>query len=132
MATSCSSLGIGSLLSLSIYSRYKINKSLTSSILLPFALEDAAKFKSAKLDTIAHFFRIVDKDTNGEDAAKLLVENVRQRIAQANLPTRLKDLRLSIEQLSLAVEDVSNTNIMNTLPRSMTTDDLFDFVKVAY
>ena len=45
-------------------------------------------------------FRIVDKDTNGEDAAKLLVENVRQRIAQANLPTRLKDLRLSIEQLS--------------------------------
>lgn len=132
MATSCSSLGIGSLLSLSIYSRYKINKSLTSSILLPFALEDAAKFKTAKLDTIAHLFRIVDKDTNGEDAAKLLVENVRQRIAQANLPTRLKDLRLSIEQLSLAVEDVSNTNIMNTLPRSMTTDDLFDFVKVAY
>ncbi len=60
MATSCSSLGIGSLLSLSIYSRYKINKSLTSSILLPFALEDAAKFKTAKLDTIAHLFRIVD------------------------------------------------------------------------
>ena len=66
------------------------------------------------------------------DAAKALIEYTRQKIAQFSLPTRLKDLNFTIEQLSLAVEDVSNINIMNTLPRSMTTDDLFNFIKQAY
>ena len=50
----------------------------------------------------------------------------------ANLPTRLKDLNLTIEQLSLAVEDISSVDLINNLPRSMTTDDLFDFVKNAF
>jgi len=132
MAVSSSALGMGSLLSLTIYSRYKINKSLVSSILLPYALEDMAKYKVAKLDKLAHIFRVADEGVTGEDAAKALTENIRQRIAMANLPTRLKDLHLTIEQLSLAVEDVSKVDLMNNLPRSMTTDDLFDFIKVAY
>ena len=50
----------------------------------------------------------------------------------ANLPTRLKDLKLTIEQLSLAIEDVSQVDLVHNLPRSMTTDDLFDFIKVAF
>ena len=59
-------------------------------------------------------------------------EIVSEKIAKYNLPTRLKDLQLSVEQLSLAVEDVTSIDIINKLPRSMTTDDIFDFVKNAY
>lgn len=132
LASASSSLGMGSLLSLTIYSRYKINKSLAASILLPYALEDAAKYKAARFEKPAHLLRACDKDTGGEDAAKALIEYVRQKIALANLPTRLKDLKLTIEQLSLAIEDVSQVDLVNSLPRSMTTDDLFDFIKVAY
>ena len=43
LGAAASSVGIGSLLSLSIYSRYHKSKSLISSILLPFQLEDVAK-----------------------------------------------------------------------------------------
>jgi len=132
MATSSSSLGMGSLLALTIYSRYKINKSLVASILLPYALEDVAKYKVAQLDKLAHMLRCCNEETTGEDAAKALIEYVRQKIAMANLPTRLKDLKLTIEQLSLAIEDVSQVDLVHSLPRSMTTDDLFDFIKVAY
>ena len=132
MAVASSSIGMNTLLSLSIYSRYHNSKSLVSSILLPYSLEDAAKFKVARLDKIAHILKACPEDVVEADAAKALIEYTRQKIAQFNLPTRLKDLNFTIEQLSLAVEDVSNINIMNTLPRSMTTDDLFDFIKQAY
>lgn len=132
MATSSSSLGMVSLLALTIYSRYKINKSLVAAILLPYALEDVAKYKVAQLDKIAHMLRVCGDEITGEDAAKALIEYVRQKIAMANLPTRLKDLKLTIEQLSLAIEDVSQVDLVHSLPRSMTTDDLFDFIKVAF
>ena len=132
MAVASSSIGMNTLLSLSIYSRYHNSKSLVSSILLPYSLEDAAKFKVARLDKIAHIMKACSEDVVEADAAKALIEYTRQKIAQFNLPTRLKDLNFTIEQLSLAVEDISNINIMNTLPRSMTTDDLFNFIKLAY
>lgn len=132
IASSSSSLGLASLLSLTINSRYRINKSLVSSILLPYVLEDAAKFKSAQIVKLARFMRLADADSEEADIVTAFIENTRQRIAKANLPTRLKDLKLTIEQLSLAVEDVRNIDIVNTLPRSMSTDEIFDFVKKAY
>jgi len=132
MAASTSSLGMVSLLALSIHSRYHINKSLVSSILLPYFLEDAVKYKSASLEKIAHVLRCCPPEITGEEASNALIEYVRQKIAMANLPTRLKDLKLTIEQLSLAVEDISQVDLIHNLPKSMTTDDLFDFVKGAY
>lgn len=132
MAAASSSLGMGSLLSYSIYSRYHKSKSLVSSILLPFVLEDAAKFKLAKLDKLAHIMRTCPEEAESDEAVKAFTEYVRQKIAKAAIPTRLKDIGLTVEQLSLPVEDIRDVNLVNNLPRSMTTDDLFDFVKLAY
>ena len=39
---------------------------------------------------------------------------------------------MSIEQLSLVAEDGSKLELMSSLPRSMTSDDLFDLIKQAY
>ena len=103
-----------------------------SSILLPYALEDAANYKASRLDKIAHLLRTCPDDINGDEAVKSLIEYVRQKIAKYNLPTRLKDLNLTVENLSLAIEDVGSVDIMNELPRSMTTDDLFSFIKIAF
>ena len=44
----------------------------------------------------------------------------------------LKDLQLSMEQLSLVAEDAGQIDIITKLPRSMSTDDIFDFIKNAY
>ena len=132
MAASSSSLGMDTLLSLSIYSRYHKSKSLVASILLPYALEDLCKYKIARIEKLSHIIRACPEDVTGEDAGKAFVEYIRQKIAMANLPTRLKDLNLTIEQLSLAVEDIGQVDLVNNLPKSMTTDDLFDFIKLAY
>ena len=132
LATSSSSLGLCSLLGLTINSRYKIDKSLISSILLSYSIEDVAQFKSHRIEKLAHIMRAIPEESSGEEAIRQFVDYIRQKIAKYNLPTRLKDLQLSVEQLSLAVEDVTSIDIINKLPRSMTTDDIFDFVKNAY
>lgn len=132
MAASTSSLGMTTLLSIGINARYQIKKPLIASIILPFALEDAAKFKVAKLEKLAHLLGAATEEQKGEEAAKALIDYVRQRIAAANLPTRLKDTKLSIEQLATVIEDIKDVDIMNQLPRSMTADDLFNFIKQAY
>ena len=62
----------------------------------------------------------------------MFAENIRQRLAKANLPVRLKELSLSIEQLALAAEDAGQLDLVNTLQRSMSADDLFELIKQAY
>lgn len=132
MSASSSSLGMTTLLSIGMNARFQIKKPLIASIILPFALEDAAKFKAARLEKLSHLIGAATEEQKGEDAVKAFIDFVRQRIAAANLPTRLKDTKLSVEQLATVIEDVKDTDIMNLLPRSMTADDLFDFVKQAY
>ena len=97
-------------------------------------LEDATKYKSSQIKKKTKIMNCIPEDENpsSEEICNYFIDSIRQRIANANLPTRLKDLNLTIEQLSLAVEDVKQIDIVNTLPRSMSTDDIFDFVKKAY
>ena len=132
LASASSSLGLSSLLAMAINSRYQINKSLVSSILLSYSLEDAANFKRMQVEKLSHIMRVVPKEVTGPEAVKMFIDNIRQRIAKANLPTRLKDLQLSMEQLSLVAEDAGQIDIITKLPRSMSTDDIFDFIKNAY
>ena len=127
-----SSLGVANLLANAINSRYQISRSLTTAILLPYIIEDAASYRADKLATLAKLLRACPQETETADAVTALTEYVRQKIAKVNIPARLKDLSLTIEQLSLAAEDAGELDLMNSLPRSMTTDDLFDLIKRAY
>lgn len=132
IANGASALGVASLLAMTINARYKISKSLVSTILFPYVVEDAIQFKADRLAKIARIMGIVGDECDQTEAAHALAENIRQRIAKANLPARLKDLQLSVDQLALAAEDAGQIEIVNKLPRSMTADDLFDLIKLAY
>ena len=132
LAVSTSSAGIASILALAINARYKISRSLVASILFPYMIEEVAKFKADKIEKIARISGIADETLSREEAVQTFVENIRQKIAKANLPVRLKDLDLSMEQLAISAEDAGQLDIMTTLPRSMTTDELFELMKQAY
>ena len=64
--------------------------------------------------------------------AKTAIEEIRRRLAQANLPTRLKDIGLSIEQLVAISEDAVSLSFMNYIPKPMRSDDVFELLKQAY
>lgn len=132
IAAASSAFGVASLLALTANARFKISSSLITSIIFPYVIEDANKFKTDKVEKIGRIFGVIPNDIHKEEAVKLFAENIRQRLAKANLPVRLKDLGISIEQLALVAEDAGQVDFINSLPRSMSTDDLFDFLKMAY
>ena len=132
LGAAISSTGPASLLALTIDSRFQVTSSLTAGILLPYVIEDVAKYKSDKLANVARIMRIADPNSDTKTAVNALSENIRNRLALANLPARLKDLSVSIEQLALAAEDAGQLDLINGLPRSMNADDLFDLIKQAY
>ncbi|MCH5282742.1 MAG: iron-containing alcohol dehydrogenase [Treponema sp.] len=132
LASATSSQGAATLLALSTYTKYGISQSLVTSILFPYIIEDHAKFKGERIARLAKILRVAKEEMSVDEACAAYADNIRQRIAKANLPARLKDLQVSIEQLSLATEDAGQLEMVNFLPRSMTSDDLFNLVKLAY
>ena len=132
LGASSSSFGVANILAIAINSRYKVSRSLVVAILLPYVIEDAATFKAERLAVLAKLLRACEPDATAAEASASLAEYVRQKIAKVNIPARLKDLSLSIEQLALAAEDAGELDLMNSLQRSMTTDDLFELIKKAY
>ena len=132
LAAASSSIGASTLLSLCINARYKISRSLSTSILFPHIIEDAAKFRSDRLAKLSRIVRACPQETPDNEAVTAFAEYVRQHIAKANLPARLKDLNVSIEQLSLSAEDGGELDLITTVQRSMTSDDLFDLIKQAF
>lgn len=132
LSVSTSSPGIASLLALAINARYKINRSLAATILFPYMVEEVAKFKADKIEKIARLYGTADEKLSRDEAVQSFTENIRQKIAKANLPVRLKELNLTMEQLATCAEDAGQLDIMTMLPRSMTTDELFELMKQAY
>ena len=132
LAVATSAPGAGTLLSQCINSRFKLNRSLVAAILLPHIIEDTIKFRLSRLSHLAKISRIVPKDAEDNVAAQKLSENVRQNLAKANLPARLKELKISVEQLAFAAEDTGDLEYSASLQRSMTSDDLFDIIKLAF
>jgi len=95
-------------------------------------IEDAAKFRTDRLAKVARILRTAPAEAKDADAVVSLAEYIRQHLAKANLPTRMKDLSITIEQLALVAEDAGQLELINSLPRSMTADDLFDLIKLAF
>lgn len=131
LASAVSAPGACTILSMAINARFRISTSLVSSILFPHFFEDAVAYKSSRIEKLAHLFRIEATD-DMTDIGKMFAENIRMRLAKMNLPVRLKDLSVPIDDLALAVEDAGQLTLMSSLSRSMTTDDLFAMVKAAY
>lgn len=132
MGVAVSSPGVATAISLACNARYKTSTSLVCSVLLPYIMEDAAR---AKVDRIATIGKMLGVNGNGlttSDCARAAIDDIRRRLALAGLPTRLKDLGLSIDQLVPAAEDASALDLMNYIPRAMSSDDLFDLIKQAY
>lgn len=132
LASSVSSIGVASLLALTASARFNLQKAHTSAILLPYLIEEAAGYKAALLNKIAQLLSVAKDTSSQEENIALLTDFIRHRMATVNLPSRLKDMAVNMEQLAVIVEDASKLEVMNNLQRSLTADDLFEFIKRAY
>lgn len=132
LGAAISSPGMGTALALTINARYKISRSLVSTIMLPYLMEDAIHSRVEKFEKLSYLMKTRMDGMDTSDAAASVVEGIRSRLAQANMPTRLKDLNLTIDQLVPCAEDTGTLEMMNYVPRALSSDDLFDLIKQAY
>ncbi len=132
LAAASSSIGIGSGISLSINARQKISRSLTSAILLPYMIEEVSRYKTDRVAKIARYLKVTPSGSSNEEAIAALSETIRSKIAMTNLPARLKDLSMSMEQLALVAENTEQLAGMYAFSRSMSSDDIFEIIKNAF
>ncbi len=132
MGVAVSSPGVATAISFACNGRYKTSTSLVCAVLLPYIMEDAARSKVDRIATIGKMLGVSSSGLAANEVARLAVDDVRRRLALAGLPTRLKDLGLSIDQLVPCAEDATALDLMNYIPRAMSSDDLFDLIKQAY
>lgn len=118
-------------LAFAVHARYKVSRTLVSSILMPYLIEEAV-FSSKKLVRAAKLLGAAGETCTTDEAATLLAENIRGRIARAGLPARLKELSLSIEQLAVAVNDAVTLDFVQYYAKPVSSDSLFNLVKQAY
>lgn len=125
--------GLGTAIALAAGGKYRIASQLIATILLPHVIEDAISSNLTKTVAVARM--LGETMIEGGDAAEVSkrgVEEIRRRLAEANLPIRLKDIDLTIESLVPVAEDAARLSFMNYNPRPMANHDIFEIIKQAF
>jgi alcohol dehydrogenase len=124
--------GIGAALSLAINARYPVPKASVAAILLPYSMEVASKSRLEKIAALCPLLGEDSSSLSAADAAGKSVEWLRTRLGLLKIPSRLKDFDLSLDRLVETARDARELDFMNYLPRAVSVDDVFDFVKTAF
>jgi alcohol dehydrogenase len=124
--------GIGTALSYAINAHYPVPKASLAAILLPYSMESASKSRLEKIAALCPLLGEDATDLAAADAAAKSVEWLRTRLGLLKIPSRLKDFDLSLDRLVETARDARELDFVNYLPRAVSVDDVFDFVKMAY
>ncbi len=127
-----SKTGVGTALAYAINGSYLVPKSWISSIMLPHVMEFYSGVASEKLTTVAGYLGEEVDELAPVEGAGRAVEAVRRIIGSLGLPTRLRDFDLNLDDMVDIAGIARNFDNMNYLPRSISTEDLYELIKSAY
>lgn len=132
VALASTSQGIGGALSYAINSRYTVPKSWIATILLPHVIDVLVSARPDKLKRVSHALGEQVRELKPEDAAYQASAAVRRIIGKLELPGRLREMDLAIDELVDVAEFASAMDMSATAPVPHTTSDLYDLVKLAF
>ena len=132
LGLAASSPGLGTAISFAINARWGVPKANLAAVILPYLLESLSRSRPEKIAAIAPLFCEVDPEEGAAGAAARAVESMRTRLGHLKILSRLKDFELPLERLVETAEAARRFDFMNFLPRTMTVDDVFDFIKTVY
>ncbi len=124
--------GIGAALAYSINGRFMVPKSWLSSILLPHVMEYNINSSAEKLARIG---ALMGEETEAESSVEKAtsgIEVIRRVIDSLGLPVRLRDCDLELDDMIGIAGTARSYDMMNYLPRAISTEDLYELVKTAY
>ena len=108
--------GIGTALAYAINGRFMVPKS----------------WISEKLARLAQLLGEEITDQDPVDAADKAVQAVRRLIVSLGLPTRLRDFDLNLDDMVDIAGTARGFDMMNYLPRPISTDDIYELIKSAF
>jgi alcohol dehydrogenase len=132
LGSGMSAPGLGTGVALAINARWPVPKASLAAILLPYSMETAAKSRLEKVAALAGFFGEDTTQSSPQESAAKAVEWLRTRLGLLKIPSRLKDFDLVLDHLVETARDARELDFMNYLPRAVSVDDVFDFMKTAF
>ncbi len=132
LGLSMSKQGIGSALAYALNSKLMVPKSWLATILFPSVIEFSINTSSEKIAPIA---RMLGEDIEGVssiDASKKAVEALRRLIGTLQLPTRLRDFDLNLDDMVDITIAARSFDMMNYLSRMASDEELYEIIKQAY
>ena len=127
-----SKLGIGSALSFALNSRFMVPKSWVSTILLPYVMEFAVNVRSDRIGQIGKLLGEDVGDASSVEAPTQTIEAVRRIISSLGLPTRLREFDLTLDEMIEVAGVARSFDMMNYLPRVVSTEDIYELIKSAF
>ncbi len=126
--------GIGTALAYAVNGRFMVPKSWISSILLPHVMEYSINTSTEKLARIGALMgeEPGSENESSVDRAASGIEAVRRLIGSLGLPVRLRDCDLELDDMIDIAGTARSYDMMNYLPRAISTEDLYELVKIAY
>jgi alcohol dehydrogenase len=132
IALSASSAGIGTALSYAINARLMVPKSMIATILIPHVLEFNSSSSVEKVATMGRLMGEETAELTVVDAANRVIESMRTLIGSLELPSRLRDFDLELDDMVDVVEMAHSFDMINYLPRTVSSEDLYDIIKTAF
>ncbi len=132
LGLSTSKLGIGSALSFALNSRFMVPKSWVSTILLPYVLEFTVNVRGDRIGQIGKLLGEEGSDASAGDASTRTIEAVRRIISSLGLPTRLREFDLTLDEMIEVAGVARSFDMMNYLPRVVSTEDIYELIKSAF
>ncbi|MFP4427170.1 MAG: iron-containing alcohol dehydrogenase [Spirochaetaceae bacterium] len=132
MGLSQSEQGVGGAISYAVNSRFEVPKSWVATVLLPHVLETHVSHRAEKLSDIsAALGETVDGIMPEEDAQRS-VRAVRRMLGMIELPSRLRDLDLSMDDLAELSGIVADTDMARKAALSFSTERIAQLLKTAF
>ncbi len=132
LALASSSQGVGGALSYAINSVHSVPKSWVATVLLPHVLDTTVLARPDKLKRVAHALGEEVRDFSPSDAAYQASAAVRRIIGLLELPGRLREMDLAIDDLVDVAELAASLDMSASAPIPHTTSDLYDLIKLAF
>ena len=132
LALTTTKLGIGSAISYAVNARFLAPKSWISAVLLPHVLEFALTVRGDRISNIA---KLLGEDVSGlppVEAASRAVEAARRIVSSLKLPTRLREFDMGLDAMVEIAGTARSFDMMNYLPRVVSTEDIYEMIKSAF
>jgi len=124
--------GIGAALSFAINARFMAPKSWVSTILLPYVMEFALNVRGDRIAQVAKLLGEDVADTSTVEAPVRAIDAVRRIISSLGLPTRLREFDLTLDEMIEVAGTARSFDMMNYLPRVVSTEDIYELIKSAF